>query len=99
MVSKKKKSNGNEESRVKEVYWEEWKDDTTTKVFWSKLTLERAQYLDTGSIMCQYKPAEGIDVSQKNYIKNRYAFILVRRISLRRRSSDGSGTQNLGAGF
>ena len=70
MVSKNKKSNGNEESRVKEVYWEEWKDDTTTKVFWSKLTLERAQYLDTGSIMCQYKPAEGIDVSQKNYIKN-----------------------------
>ena len=43
---------------------------TTTKVFWAKLTLERAQYLDTGSIMCQYKPAEGIDVSKKNYIKN-----------------------------
>ena len=62
---KKKKSNGNKESRVKEVYWEEWKDDTTTKVFWANLTLERAQYLDTGSIMCQYKPAEGIDVSQK----------------------------------
>ena len=70
MVSKKKKkSNGNEESRVKEVYWEEWKDDTTTKVFWANLTLERAQYLDTGSIMCQYKPAEGIDVSKKNILK------------------------------
>ena len=52
------------------MYWEDWKDDTTTKVFWANLTLERAQYLDTGSIMCQYKPAEGIDVSQKNYIKN-----------------------------
>ena len=86
MVSKNKKSNGNEESRVKEVYWEEWKDDTTTKVFWSKLTLERAQYLDTGSIMCQYKPAEGIDVSKKNYTKNIYYSstldILVRQITI-----------------